>query len=216
MYIEIDQQGYNIHLQDDLSEITMLYKLDDTIHLRVPARCTQEQLIMYIKSQKWNLKADYINDKIQRFFDINLFEKTYKIVAKHDVYKAYIDGTTLFVPFTHHHSSSTLTKLRIFILENEINKAFTFWEEKLHVKLPIFKLRKLQTNSHYVCRNKDCITIAKHLIDRQKDFFCYIIAEIVFKYLNIEETLQEQYLESHIKNWKHTRKVISYEQHTNN
>ena len=216
MYIEIDQQSYYIHLQDDISEITLLYKSDNTIHLRVPARCREEQLISYIKTHKWHLNHQFIANNDQPSNKITLFEKTYDIVPKNDVYKAYIKGAALYVPLTYHHSTTSLSRMRIEILENEINKAFTYWEEELHVILPIFKLRKLKTNSHYICRNKDSITIAKHLIDRPKDFFCYIIAKIVFNYFNIKLTIQEELFECHVKNWKHIRKVIAYEQHTNN
>ena len=215
MYIQVDQQHYYILLQDDIQEITVINKIDDIIHLRVPVRYTEDQLRMYIKTQNIYIKRDVLQINATIIGHIMLFEKKYTILPKVKITTPYIQNTILYVPTTFRKADKHILALREFILQDAINKAFTFWEERLDILLPEFKLRKLQTNSHYICRNIRHITIARHLIDKSKDFFWYIIAEIALRHTNLSQYCKEQKLEKHVKNWRLIRKILLHEQHPN-
>lgn len=216
MYLEINNQNYYLHLQDEAQEIIVMYEKDNTIHLAVPARYTQAELLLYIKSQQQYLQQLLINKASSCEKKLSLFDTSYPIINKPSIKDCFWDSKAIYVPQGIRWTTRRVEELKNEILLREVNKLFSCWEEDLSIMLPPIKLRKFKTNIHYSCRNSNYITIGKHLIDTSYDLFCYIIAECIIQYTNLNHTNVEFLLDKHVKNWRFLRKVLSYEHNTNN
>lgn len=210
MYIEVEGKTYYLSIRDSEKNVTIIGQKGDIIHLAVSAQLPHAELMAYLKSTHVHKIATSPSAIAESLPSIDLFDTTFELITQKNLKSPYIKGKVLYSGYKAD-SQATQNKLLKVILLQELKKQIGFWEETLNVLVSHIYIRKLKTNSYTFCVTDKRLTFDKNLVYRTKDYIAYICAVAIFDYLALNDSLKEQLLIRHVKNWMHHRRVLAYE-----
>lgn len=208
MYIEVEGQNYLITVHASVEKITVSGIKSDYIQISAPANLPQSELLVYLKNNKNQLiKSFNKENKIQK---IEIFDQSLSLVIKENLREPYMQNNIIYGSdgiSTSAQEQKLKEKLLLQVLMNLIGQ----WEERLGYMLNEIKLRLLKTNHYTVCYKTNNMTFSKSLINRNLNFISYIVATAVLDTLKINDGRREQLLDKHVKDWKFSKKINSYD-----
>ncbi|WP_160069160.1 YgjP-like metallopeptidase domain-containing protein [Sphingobacterium bovisgrunnientis] len=211
MYLEIGEKTYFIHIKTDIDSIILKKIEHEIVHLDVPARIPQENLIVYIKQELPKLISAHKKSLNTSLTQISLFDKIYPIKIE-PILSAHIKNEILYGNKKHFSTATNLEKLKFTLLLNFINSKLSYLEEDLNLILPETNLKKLKTKYYSICHTNGYITYSKTLIDKSKDFITYVVIRAVGIFLRCSEEQIDDLINKYVSNPKHFERVFKYEQ----
>lgn len=210
MYIEVEGKTYYISISDNERGVSWIGQKGDVAHIAVAARLSQDELIVYLKSQdlnKWIEKKESVTDTIS----IQLFDSSFTLIVHKGIQHPYVKGKSIYTsknPTT----QPALDRILESLLLQEIKQHICFWEELLDSLINVIHLRKLKISYYIANPASKKLTFEKKLVHKSKEFIAYLCAIAVFECLGVEYSRREQLGAKYVKDWKHQQRVFKYEQ----